>query len=60
MRAECVDTRSSAMSIISVDTLCSLLGFALERMKHQGVSTCIAIYLGLSTFYFDCVSGILY
>jgi hypothetical protein len=58
MRAECVDTRSSAMSIISVDTLCSLLGFALERMKHQGVSTCI--YLGLFTFYFDCVSGILY
>ncbi|CAC5414863.1 Protein kinase C-binding protein 1 [Mytilus coruscus] len=36
MRAECVDTQSMAMSMITVDTLCSLLGFALERMKHQG------------------------
>ncbi|XP_062606646.1 MYND-type zinc finger-containing chromatin reader Zmynd8-like isoform X2 [Saccostrea cucullata] len=36
MRAECVDTRSKAMSMITVDTLCTLLMYALERMKHQG------------------------
>ncbi|XP_061179146.1 MYND-type zinc finger-containing chromatin reader ZMYND8-like [Saccostrea echinata] len=36
MRAECVDTRSKAMSMITVDTLCTLLKYALERMKHQG------------------------
>lgn len=36
MRAECVDTRSKAMSMITVETLCTLLKYALERMKHQG------------------------
>ncbi|KAL3892310.1 hypothetical protein ACJMK2_004527 [Sinanodonta woodiana] len=36
MRAECVDTRSKAMSMISLDTLCMLLKYALERMQHQG------------------------
>ncbi|XP_060064439.1 MYND-type zinc finger-containing chromatin reader ZMYND8-like isoform X2 [Ylistrum balloti] len=36
MRAECIDTRSKAMSMISIDTLCTLLKYALERMTHQG------------------------
>ncbi|KAJ8321843.1 hypothetical protein KUTeg_000314 [Tegillarca granosa] len=36
MRAECIDTRSKAMSMITLDTLCTLLKYALERMKHQG------------------------
>lgn len=38
MRAECVETRSKAMSRISVDTLCLLLRYALERMQQPGVS----------------------
>ncbi|KAK3611560.1 hypothetical protein CHS0354_018075 [Potamilus streckersoni] len=36
MRAECVDTRSKAMGMITLDTLCMLLKYALERMQHQG------------------------
>ncbi|KAL5013388.1 hypothetical protein ScPMuIL_007658 [Solemya velum] len=36
MRAECIDTRSKAMSMISLDTLCTLLSYVLERMQHQG------------------------
>ncbi|XP_055871580.1 MYND-type zinc finger-containing chromatin reader ZMYND8-like [Biomphalaria glabrata] len=39
MRAECTDTRSKTMSIISLDTLCTLLKFALERMRSVGAST---------------------
>ena len=38
MRAECTDTRSPAMAMITVDQLCLLLKFALQRMKCQGVS----------------------
>ncbi|XP_064652120.1 MYND-type zinc finger-containing chromatin reader ZMYND8-like isoform X2 [Lineus longissimus] len=36
MRAECTDTRSRAMTMLSLDHLCSLLRFALQRMKHMG------------------------
>jgi len=38
MRAECVDTRSKSMEMLSIEQLCTLLKFALERMKHNGVS----------------------
>ncbi|XP_064596606.1 MYND-type zinc finger-containing chromatin reader ZMYND8-like isoform X2 [Liolophura sinensis] len=34
LRAECVDTRSKSMSMITLDQLCMLLKFALERMQH--------------------------
>lgn len=44
MRAECVDTRSKAMSMITVETLCTLLKYALERMKHQGVSDQLRVH----------------
>ncbi|XP_046578558.1 protein kinase C-binding protein 1-like [Haliotis rubra] len=36
LRAECTDSRSHAMAMITVETLCFLLKFALERMKHGG------------------------
>ncbi|KAH9496698.1 hypothetical protein Btru_009693 [Bulinus truncatus] len=39
MRAECTDTRSKTMTMISLDTLCTLLKFALERMRSVGAST---------------------
>ncbi|ELT95529.1 hypothetical protein CAPTEDRAFT_219104 [Capitella teleta] len=35
MKAECLDTRSKAMSMVNVDTLCILLTYAMERMKHS-------------------------
>ena len=38
MRAECIDTRSKAMQMLTVDQLCTLLKYALQRMKHEGVS----------------------
>jgi hypothetical protein len=37
MRAECTDTRSRAMTMLSLDHLCALLKYALQRMKHVGV-----------------------
>ena len=37
MRAECVDTRSKAMEMLTIEQLCTLLKYALERMKHAGV-----------------------
>ncbi|KAK6167767.1 hypothetical protein SNE40_021721 [Patella caerulea] len=33
MKAECVETRSKAMSMITLDTLCTLLKHALKRMQ---------------------------
>ncbi|XP_050389380.1 MYND-type zinc finger-containing chromatin reader ZMYND8 [Patella vulgata] len=33
MKAECVETRSKAMSMITLDTLCTLLKHALRRMQ---------------------------
>ncbi|XP_060590917.1 MYND-type zinc finger-containing chromatin reader ZMYND8-like isoform X3 [Ruditapes philippinarum] len=36
MRAECVDTRSKAMEMLTIEQLCTLLKYALERMKHAG------------------------
>ncbi|XP_052763321.1 protein kinase C-binding protein 1-like isoform X2 [Mya arenaria] len=36
MRAECVDTRSKAMEMLTIDQLCTLLKYALDRMKHVG------------------------
>ncbi|XP_041360637.1 protein kinase C-binding protein 1-like isoform X2 [Gigantopelta aegis] len=33
MRAECIDTQSKAMKMITLDMLCYLLKFTLERMK---------------------------
>ncbi len=38
MRAECTDTRSKAMSMLSVDQLCGMLRYVLQRMKHTTVS----------------------
>lgn len=38
MRAECIDTRSKAMQMLTVDQLCTLLKYALQRMKHEGSS----------------------
>lgn len=35
MRAECVDTRSKSMSMITQEQFCALLKHALTRMKHQ-------------------------
>ncbi|CAH1775641.1 unnamed protein product [Owenia fusiformis] len=36
MKAECVDSRSPSMAQVTIDQLCVLLKFALQRMKHQG------------------------
>ncbi|ESO83156.1 hypothetical protein LOTGIDRAFT_83183, partial [Lottia gigantea] len=33
MKSECIETRSKAMSMISIDTLCNLLKHALRRMQ---------------------------
>ncbi|CAI9721069.1 kinase C-binding 1-like isoform X1 [Octopus vulgaris] len=38
MRAECINTRSKAMSMISHEQFCVLLKYALNRMKHQSSS----------------------
>ena len=38
MRAECTDTRSKSMEMLTLDQLCTLLMYALERMQHAGVS----------------------
>lgn len=32
------------MSMITVETLCTLLKYALERMKHQGVSDQLSVH----------------
>ncbi|CAL1532484.1 unnamed protein product, partial [Lymnaea stagnalis] len=39
MKAECTDTRSKAMAMITLDKLCTLLKYALERMRTVGAST---------------------
>ena len=39
MRAECIDTRSKAIQMLTLDQLCTLFKYAIERMKHEGVST---------------------
>ncbi len=38
MRAECVDTQSTAMKKLSTDQFCMALTFAITRVKHSGVS----------------------
>ena len=38
MRAECIDTRSKAIQMLTLDQLCTLFKYAIERMKHEGVS----------------------
>lgn len=37
MKAECADSRSWAMQQVNIDQLCTLFGFALQRMKHPDV-----------------------
>ena len=37
MKAECVDTQSKAMRLLSLDQLCMVLKFALQRLKHSQV-----------------------
>ncbi|XP_059165862.1 MYND-type zinc finger-containing chromatin reader ZMYND8-like isoform X2 [Physella acuta] len=39
MKAECTDTRSKSMAMITLDTLCTLLKYALDRMRTVGAST---------------------
>ncbi|XP_035828757.1 protein kinase C-binding protein 1, partial [Aplysia californica] len=39
MQAECTDTRSKAMSMITVDVLCTLMRYALDRMRAVGTET---------------------
>ena len=38
MSAECIDTRSKAIQMLTLDQLCTLFKYAIERMKHEGVS----------------------
>ena len=39
MRAEIIDTRSKAIQMLTLDQLCTLFKYAIERMKREGVST---------------------
>ncbi|KAK3088501.1 hypothetical protein FSP39_019930, partial [Pinctada imbricata] len=56
MRAECVETRSKAMSMISLDAFCTLLKYALERMKHQGSEPfTIPVDLSAVPYYTDYI-----
>ena len=43
MKAECVDTKSKSMSMLTLDQLCTLLVYAIQRMKKSGVSRTIII-----------------
>ena len=38
MRAECIDTRSKAIQMLTQDQLCTRFKYAIERMKQEGVS----------------------
>lgn len=37
--AECIETQSKAMMMLTIDQLSYLLKFALQKMKQPGVST---------------------
>ena len=41
MKAEDIKNRSKAMSMLSIETLCSLLKFVIQRMKYPDVMFCV-------------------
>ena len=40
--AECIETQSKAMTMLTIDQLSFLLKFALQKMKQPGVSTLLS------------------
>lgn len=41
--AECIETQSKAMMMLTIDQLSYLLKFALQKMKQPGVSTLLCV-----------------
>lgn len=41
--AECIETQSKAMMMLTIDQLSYLLKFALQKMKQPGVSTRLCV-----------------
>lgn len=41
--AECIETQSKAMMMLTIDQLSYLLKFALQKMKQPGVSTQLCV-----------------
>lgn len=54
--AECIETQSKAMMMLTIEQLSYLLKFALQKMKQPGVSTLVPlVFLGYSFYQTDYI-----
>lgn len=53
--AECIETQSKAMMMLTIEQLSYLLKFALQKMKQPGVSTLFPLFIVNSCYQTDYI-----